>query len=91
MHFNSRQRVYRVPESPLARAGLVLLGLAVMAVSFILGLAVLAVVFGLALIGALYIGLMRLIHRFRRPGKSGDADDEDLRVEYRVVERRRRD
>ena len=47
-----RATFYRVPESPLARFGLALLGLALLVVSFAVGLVFLAVVAGLAIVGS---------------------------------------
>ncbi len=77
-------RVYRVPQNPLARAGLVALGLALIAVSFFVGLMMLAVFAGLAVLGAIYIGLMRLFRGFRR---KREDDDDLVQVEYKVVRR----
>lgn len=84
----SYYRFYQVPASPLARF-LFALGLAAtLVLAFFLGLAVLAVVAGLALIGALYLGIMRLVYRLRR-GRGGKQKDDPLEVEYRVVRRER--
>lgn len=81
-------RFYQVPASPLARF-LFALGLAAtLVLAFFLGLAVLAVVAGLALIGAVYLGIMRLVHKLRW-GRGGEQKGEPLEVEYRVVRRER--
>jgi hypothetical protein len=81
-----RSSFYRVPESPLARFGLALLGIAILAVSFFVGLVFLAVAAGLAILGA--IGLT--IRNWLSGGKkAGAPEDDPLRVEYRVVRRER--
>lgn len=82
-------RFYQVPASPLARFLLALGVAATLVLAFFLGLAVLAVAAGLALIGALYLGLMRLIYRLRHGRGGGQKDDLPLEGEYRVVRRER--
>ena len=83
-----RTSFYRVPESPLARFGLALLGIAILAVSFFVGLVFLAVAAGLAILGA--IGLT--IRNWLVGGKkSKRSSDDPLKVEYRVVRRERDD
>jgi len=77
--------VYRVPESPLARFGLVLLGLAILAVSFFVGLVFLAVAAGLAILGGIGLSIRNWLTGRRRGGR----DDDPLQVEYRVVRRDR--
>lgn len=60
---------------------------AALVLAFFLGLVVLAVLAGLAVIGALYLGVMRLVYRFRR--RRGPSEDVPLSVEYRVIRRER--
>lgn len=81
-----RTSFYRVPESPLARFGLALLGIAILAVSFFVGLVFLAVAAGLAIIGAIGLTIRNWLVGRRKPDRSGD---DPLRVEYRVVRRER--
>lgn len=78
--------MYRAPESPLARFGLVLLGLAILAVSFFVGLVFLAVAAGLAILGAIGLSIRNWLTG--RRGSRG-RDDDPLQVEYRVVRRER--
>lgn len=80
-----RTSFYRVPESPLARFGLALLGIAILAVSFFVGLVFLAVAAGLAILGAIGLTIRNWLVGRKRP----DAGDDPLRVEYRVVRRDR--
>jgi len=73
----------RVPTSPLARFGMVLLGLAFLVVSFLVGLVFVAVVAGLAILGGLGLTIRNWL-----VGRKAPATDEDLiQVEYRVVQR----
>jgi len=74
-----------VPESPLARFGLALLGIAILAVSFFVGLVFLAVTAGLAILGGVGLTIRNWLVGRRRP----ERDDDSLRVEYRVVRRER--
>lgn len=84
-----RATFYRVPESPLARFGLALLGLALLVVSFAVGLVFLAVVAGLAIVGSVALTI-RNWWLGRRGGRR--RPDEDLvEVEYRIVDRERDD
>ncbi len=77
---------YQPPTSPLARLGMVLVGIGTLALSFFLGLFVLAIAMGLALIGAVVLGVRRLL-----AGRAGRGDDSGpIEVEYRVVHRERR-
>lgn len=80
-----RYSFYRVPESPLARFGLALLGIAILAVSFFVGLVFLAVAAGLAIIGAIGLTIRNWLVGRKKP----EHDDDPLRVEYRVVRRER--
>jgi len=80
-----RSTFYRVPESPLARFGLALLGIAILAVSFFVGLVFLAVTAGLAILGGVGLTIRNWLVGRRRP----ERDDDSLRVEYRVVRRER--
>ena len=84
-----RFRFYQPPTSPLARFGLVLLGIGVLALSFLLGLVFLAVAVGMAVIGFVVLTVRRWLGR----SGSGRRDDGLVDVEYRVVhrERERRD
>ena len=81
----SRFTSYRVPQSPLARFGLMLAGLALLALSFMVGLVFLAVAAGLAILGAIGLSIRNWLGR----GRSSDSRAEDvLEVEYRVVDRK---
>lgn len=82
-----RTSFYRVPESPLARFGLALLGIAILAVSFFVGLVFLAVAAGLAILGAIGLTIRNWFVGRRKPDKPDDL----TRVEYRVVRRDRND
>lgn len=98
MNHNQRDRFYRSfysrfqtpfdpkPMSPLARIGLVLLTIAILAVSFMLGLVFLSVAVGLLAMGLIAMGIRRLLH-----GKPRPVDDENIEVTYRVVHRTRDD
>lgn len=86
MNHQRWNQFYQPPASPLARLGLVLGGIGVLALSFVLGLFVLAIAMGLALVGAVVLAVRRLL------GGGGAADsrtDGPLEVEYRVVHRER--
>lgn len=86
MRYDRWNSFYQPPTSPLARLGLVLVGIGTLALSFFLGLFVLAVAMGLALIGAVVLGVRRLF-----AGQSAGADEPGpIEVEYRVVHRERR-
>ncbi len=79
------QQFYQPPASPLARLGLVLGGIGILALSFVLGLFVLAIAMGLALVGAVVLAVRRLLL-----GRAGTVEPEErgpLHVEYRVVHR----
>lgn len=80
-----RYSFYRVPESPLARFGLALLGIAVLAVSFFVGLVFLAVAAGLAILGGIGLTIRNWLVGRKKP----DRGDDPLQVEYRVVRRER--
>ncbi|MCC5866505.1 MAG: hypothetical protein JJU31_15395 [Wenzhouxiangella sp.] len=81
------QRFYQPPGSPLARLGLVLLGLGVLTLSLLLGVFVLAIAVGLAVIGALVL----TVRRWLGLGQARTEDSSLIDVEYRVVSRQRRD
>jgi len=80
------QRFYQPPASPLARLGLVLLGIGVLALSFLLGLVFLAVAVGMAVIGFVVL----TVRRWLGAGRKGRRDDGLVDVEYRVVRRHKR-
>jgi hypothetical protein len=80
------QRFYQPPASPLARFGLVLLGIGILALSFMVGLVFLAVAAGLAVIGFVALTVRRLLSG---SGAKTGRDDGPINVEYRVVHRRR--
>ena len=82
-----RTSFYRVPESPLARFGLALMGIAILAVSFFVGLVFLAVAAGLAILGAIGLTIRNWLVGRKQPRRRSDEDP--LRVEYRVVRRER--
>jgi hypothetical protein len=84
-----RTTFYRVPESPLARFGLALLGLALLVVSFFVGLVVLAVVAGLAIVGSVALTIRNWW--LGRSGQRRRPDEDLVEAEYRVVDRRRDD
>lgn len=81
------QRFYQPPTSPLARLGLVLLGIGVLALSFLLGLVFLAVAVGMAVIGFVIL----TVRRWLGTGKARKPDDGIIDVEYRVVNRERKE
>jgi len=82
---NQWKQFYQPPQNPLARIGLVLIGVAILALSFMLGLVFLAVAAGLAIIGA--IGLT--VRRWLGLGRNQSQQDQTLDVEYRVIRRER--
>lgn len=79
------QRFYQPPASPIARFGLVLLGIAILALSFMVGLVFLAVAAGLAVIGFVVLTVRRWLSG---PGAKDRRDNGPINVEYRVVHRR---
>lgn len=82
--------VYQPPTSPLARIALAVVGVGVLALSFMLGLFVLAIALGVAVLWVTIIALrVAWLRWFGRSGRS-DSDDDSLRVEYRVVRRESR-
>ncbi len=81
-----QQTFYRVPESPLARFGLALVGLVLLVLSFVVGLVFLAVGAGLAVLGGIALSVRGWW--LRRKGARRE-DDDLVEVEYRVVDRRR--
>lgn len=86
-----RTSFYRVPESPLARFGLALLGIAILAVSFFVGLIFLAVAAGLAIVGGIGLTVRNWLVGRRHSGARDKREDDPLQVEYRVVRRERDD
>lgn len=78
--------VYQPPTSPLARVGMALIGVGIIALSFILGLFVLAIGLGLALIGVIALAVRRLLTGRARPEQDGGP----IEVEYRVIHREQR-
>ncbi|NDY95949.1 hypothetical protein [Wenzhouxiangella limi] len=88
MKHSRRSPFYQPPTSPLARLGLALAGIGILALSFMLGLFVLAIAMGLALIGGVVIAVRRLL-----AGKSSPEDEArgPIDVEYRVIHRSRGD
>ena len=72
--------------SPWARVGVVLLTIAVLAVSFMLGLVFLAIAVGLLAMGMIAVVVRRLLG-----GRNTHVDDDNIEVTYRVVNRRRDD
>lgn len=80
---NQWQRFYQPPSSPLARLGLVLLGIGILALSFVLGLFFLAIAVGLAVIG----GVVLTVRRWLGLGQPTRPDDGMIDAEYRVVYR----
>ena len=81
------QRFYQPPSSPLARFGLVLLGIGILALSFLLGLVFLAVAVGAAVIGFVVLTVRRWLGGASRK-REGDGT---IDVEYRVIHRDKRD
>jgi len=82
---NEWKRFYQPPQNPLARFGLVLLGIAILALSFMLGLVFLAVAAGLAIIG----GIVLTVRRWLGLGQSEAPQDRTIDVEYRVIRKER--
>jgi len=74
---------YRVPQSPLARFGLLLVGLVILAISFFVGIVFLAVAAGAAILGAIGISIRNWLGGSRSSSKQ---EDDVLEVEYRVVD-----
>jgi hypothetical protein len=83
------QRFYQPPTSPLARFGLVLLGIGILALSFFVGVIFLAIAAGAAIIGFVVLTVRRWLSG--GASRRRDADDGMIDVEYRVVHRRQRD
>ncbi len=84
MKYSNRSPFYQPPTSPLARLGLALVGIGILALSFMLGLFVLAIAMGLALVGGLVLAVRRLLSS--NQGARSEADG-PIEVEYRVVHR----
>lgn len=80
----SWQRFYQPPTHPLARLGMALLGIGILALSFVLGLVFLAIAVGLTVIGFVVLSVRRWLGN-RRP----DPDDRHrpIDAEYRVIDR----
>jgi len=78
---------YQPPRSPLARLGLALAGIGILALSFLLGLFVLAVAMGLAVVGVIALTVRRWLGLGQR--RRRDRDGGPIEVEYRVVHRER--
>ncbi|MFU8831509.1 MAG: hypothetical protein ACNA7J_05060 [Wenzhouxiangella sp.] len=83
---NQWQRFYQPPTNPLARLGLVLGGIGILALSFFLGLFLLIIAIGVVVIGAVYLAVRRWLG-LTRPNK---RDHGVIDVEYRVINRERR-
>jgi hypothetical protein len=81
------QRFYQPPTHPLARLGLVLAGIGILALSFLLGLFFLAIAIGLAVIGFIVLA----VRRWLGIGQARKPDDDTLHVEYKVIRRESRD
>ena len=81
--------VYQPPTSLLARVVLAIVGIGVLALSFMLGLFVLAIALGVAVLLTLIVALRVAWQRWRGRVSAGDQDD-SLRVEYRVLRRESR-
>ncbi|NEP62529.1 MAG: hypothetical protein F6K31_37300 [Symploca sp. SIO2G7] len=75
---------YRTPSSPLAKLGLALVGIALLALSFLVGIVFIAIAAGLAILGAIGFSIRNWLTRGRDSEKSAD---DVLEVEYRVVDR----
>lgn len=84
---NQWARFYQPPQNPLVRFGLVLLGIAILALSFMLGLVFLAVAAGLAILG----GIVLTVRRWLGLGQSTSSQDRTIDVEYRVIRKERDD
>ncbi|MBY6204923.1 hypothetical protein [Halomonas denitrificans] len=76
-----------MPESPIARFGLALVGLLLLVLSFFVGIVFLAVGAGLAVLGGVALSVRRWW--LRRKGEPRHDDEDLVEVEYRVVDRRR--
>ena len=87
MKYSNGFPFYQPPASPLARLGLALAGIGILALSFMLGLFVLAIAMGLALIGGIVLALRRMLAGKQSRGSQGSGP---IEVEYRVVHRERR-
>ncbi|MGB0514303.1 MAG: hypothetical protein ACPGJE_05645 [Wenzhouxiangellaceae bacterium] len=74
-----------VPSNPLARLGLVLLGITLLAAILFFSIFFLAVAAGLAIIGGIALSIRNWLGGGRKPTRSGK--DDALRVEYRVIRR----
>jgi hypothetical protein len=79
------QRFYQPPTSPLARLGLVLAGIGILALSFVLGLFLLTIAVGLAVIGAVVL----TVRRWLGSGQPKNPEHGVIDVEYRVINRER--
>ncbi len=77
------QRFYQPPTHPLARLGLVVAGIGMLALSFVLGLFILAIAMGLAVIGFIVLA----VRRWLGAGRRDKPEDDNLRVEYKVIRR----
>jgi len=82
---NQWKRFYQPPENPLARFGLILLGIAVLALTFMLGLVFLAVAAGMAILG----GIILTVRRWLGMDRSSSPEDKTIDVEYRVIRKER--
>lgn len=82
---NQWQRFYQPPTHPLARLGLVLAGIGILALSFFLGLFLLIIAIGLAVIGAVYL----TVRRWLGLPRTKNTDQSVIDVEYRVINRER--
>ena len=80
------QRFYQPPTHPLARLGLVVAGISILALSFVLGLFILAIAMGLAVIGFIVLA----VRRWLGVGRQSKSEDDNLRVEYKVIRRESR-
>lgn len=72
------------PMSPWAKIGVAIVTITVLAVSFMLGLVFLAVAVGLVALGMIAVAIRRLL-----AGNQRSADDDNIEVTYRVIQRRR--
>lgn len=79
------QRFYQPPASPLARLGLVLMGIGILALSFFVGVIFLAIAAGAAIIGFVVL----TVRRWLGGGGKRKPDDGLVDVEYRVIHRKR--
>ncbi|GEM_PF-3850704 len=82
------QSPFEPPQMSIwARIGVFLVTIAVLSVSFMLGLVFLAVAVGLVALGLIALGIRRLLGSKAAPPNQ----DDDIRVTYRVVHRRKDD